>query len=182
MPAMALPETPSDTTADLDQFAAVTGEAEPPPPYSVLADAREAAERGTDAFRTFWLALSPFERDTIRQHMDEFQRTAKTADDPFGLPPVAPPEQQQAEPPMTQPDAGPAPVHSPPTPANPLHAAMFSAELDHEARAATKDGLVALRKWSKTLSRDDRDLILHTVPANIEQLARDADAQRGLAL
>ena len=126
MPTMALPEAASDTTAELDQFAAVTGEAEPPPPYSVLADAREAAERGTDAFRAHWLALSPFERDTIRQHLDEFQRTAKTADDPFGLPPVAPPEQQQAEPPRPNLSLGRRRSVPLPTPANPLHPAMFS--------------------------------------------------------
>jgi hypothetical protein len=165
-----LRQAPTDTTADLNQFAAVTGDAEAPPPYSVLANAREAAERGTDAFRAFWLALSPFERDTIRHHMDEFQATAKTAADPFGLPPIAPPEQQRAAPLSPQPDAGqlvaPGDVFN---------------ELDHEARAATKDGVVAFRGWWKTVRTADKDLIRHFQP-DYEKLAADADAQRGLIL
>src|SRR6185436_16643089 len=152
-------DTAVDTTADLDQFAAVTGEAEPPPPYSALANAREAAERGTDAFRAHWLGLLPFERDTIRQHLDEFQRTAKTADDPFGLPPVAPPEQQQAEPPLTQPDAGPASVSSPADAGQPFAPGDVFAELQYEALAATKAGAAGLEAWKKTLSKSDRDLM-----------------------
>jgi hypothetical protein len=181
MPAMALPEASTDTTADLDQFAAVTGEAEPPPPYSALADAREAAERGTDAFRIFWLALSPFERDTIRHHMDEFKATAKTADDPFGLPPIAPPEQQQAEPHFTPPDAGPASGPVPSDAGQPIAAGDVFSELDHEARAATKDGVTAFAAWWKTLRKSDKDLLQMLRP-EYDRLAADADARQGLAL
>jgi len=181
MPTMALPEAASDTTAELDQFAAVTGEAEPPPPYSVLADAREAAERGTDAFRAHWLGLSPFERDTIRQHLDEFQRTAKQADNPFGLPPIAHPEQQQAEPPLTQPDAGPASGSSPADAGQPCAPGDVFAELDHEARAATRDGKAALEVWWKTLRKGDKDLLQPFRP-EYDRLAAEADAARGLAL
>jgi len=181
IPARERIDTAVDTTAELDQFAAVTGEAEPPPPYSVLADAREAAERGTDAFRAHWLALSPFERDTIRQHLDEFQRTAKTADDPFGLPPVAPPEQQQADPSASQPVAGPAPVSSPSDAGQPFAPGDVFAELDHDARAATRDGKTALEVWWKTLRKGDKDLLQPFRP-EYDRLAAEADAARGLAL
>ena len=172
----------TDTTDDLDQFAAVTGEAEPPPPYSVLADAREAAERGTDAFRIFWLALSPSERDGIRHHMDEFKLTAKTADDPFGLPPLAsPPEQRQDEIAMPQPDAGPAPAPFPSDAGQPFAEGDVFNQLDHEAKAATKDGVAAFEKWWKTLRKSDKDLLQMLRP-EYEQLAADADARQGLAL
>jgi len=181
IPARERIDTAVDTTAELDQFAAVTGEAEPPPPYSVLADAREAAERGTDAFRAHWLGLSPFERDTIRQHLDEFQRTAKTADDPFGLPPVAHPEQQQADPSASQPVAGPASVSSPADAGQPFAPGDVFAELDHEARAATRDGKAALDAWWKTLRKGDKDLLQPFRP-EYDRLAAEADAQRGLAL
>jgi hypothetical protein len=77
----------ADAAADLDQFAAVTGDAEALPPRDILAEAREIAAGGTVLFREFWAALGVRERDSIRQHLDEFQRAAKTADDPFGLPP-----------------------------------------------------------------------------------------------
>jgi len=185
MPTMALPEAASDTTSDLDHFAAnfdaTTGEAEPPPPYSVLADAREAAERGTDAFRAHWLGLSPFERDTIRQHLDEFQRTAKTADDPFGLPPVAPSEQPQADPHIARPEAGPASVSSPADAGQLFAPGDVFAELDHEARAATRDGKAALDAWWKTLRKGDKDLLQPFRPECV-RLAAEADAARGLAL
>ena len=154
---------------------------EPPPPYSVLADAREAAERGTDAFRTFWLALSPLERDTIRHHMDEFKATAKTADDPFGLPPLAPPEQRQDETATPQPDAGPAPGPFPSDAGQPIAAGDVFSELDHEARAATKDGVAAFEKWWKTLRKSDKDLLQMLRP-EYDRLAADADARQGLAL
>jgi phage recombination protein Bet len=174
-------DTAADTTEALDQFAAVTGEAEPPPPYSVLADAREAAERGTDAFRIFWLALSPFERDTIRHHMDEFKATAKTAADPFGLPPLTPPEQRQDETAMPPSDAGPAPGPFPSDAGQPVAAGDVFSELDHEARAATKDGVAAFEKWWKTLRRSDADLI-RAFRDEYRSLAAEADARQGLAL
>ena len=182
MPATALPDMPSDTTADLDQFAAVTGDAEDFPARDIFALAHAAAERGATAFREFWRSgLEPFERDALRPGLGGYQKIAVTADDPFGLPPIAQPEQQQAEPPMSQPDAGPAPGPFPSDAGQPIAAGDVFAERDYEARAATKDGLVAWRKWSKNLSRDDRDLILPLFP-EYEQLAREADAQRGLAL
>jgi hypothetical protein len=181
MPPAALAEVPSgsaaDTTAELDQFAAVTGDAEPIPERDILAEARTAAQYGTMLFRKFWNTLSPPERDSIRQHLDEFQHTAKQADDPFGLPPL---EQQQVDP-HHQPAAGPAPVHSPTDAGQPLADGDVFAELDHQARAATRNGVAAFRAWWKNLPRDDKDLIRALQP-EYEQMAGDADAQRGLAV
>lgn len=177
MPAMTLPDASTDTTADLDQFAHLTGDAEPPPRRDILAEAREVAAGGTVLFREFWANLSPRERDSIRQHLDEFHTAAKTADDPFGLPPLA---QQQADPPVP-PDAGPAPVLSPADAGQPFAPGDVFAELDHDARAATKDGVTAFRQWWKTVRPGDKELIRPLQP-EYEQLAAEADAQRGLAL
>lgn len=177
IPARERIDTASDTTADLDQFAAVAGDAEPPPMRDILAEAREVAGGGTVLFREFWANLSPFERDSIRQHLDEFHTAAKTADDPFGLPPLA---QQQADPPVP-PEAGPAPVLSPAGAGQPFTPGDVFAELDHDARAATKDGVTAFRQWWKTVRPGDKDLIRPFQP-EYEQLAAEADAQRGLAL
>jgi hypothetical protein len=57
---------------------------------------------------------------------------------------------------------------------------VFS-ELDHEARAATKEGVTAFAAWWKTLRRSDAGLI-HALKPEYETLAAEADAQRGLAL
>jgi hypothetical protein len=166
MPAMALSDAPadtaSDTTADLDQFAAVTGEAEAFPERDILAEARDAAEHGRDAFAAFWQALSMTERDSIRQHMDEFRTTALQADDPLGLPPLPAAETVTEE----APSAGARDVFR---------------ELEHEARAATKEGAAAFAAWWKTLRKADKDL-LNAFKAEYEQMAAEADAQRGLAL
>jgi len=166
MPATALPDAPSDTasdtTAELDQFAAVTGDAEPFPPRDILAEARAVAEHGTEQFRAYWRALSGDERNSIRIHLDTLKSTAQQADDPFGLPPLDAAE-AVAE---VLPEAGPRDVF---------------AELDHAARAATREGLKAFNAWWKTLRREDADLI-RMFRAEYERLAAEADAQRGLAL
>jgi hypothetical protein len=80
-------DTTSDTTAVLNQFASVTGEAEPPEQRDILAEGRAAAANGVAAFAAFWKSLSKPERDSIRGHLATFERTAKQVDDPFGLPP-----------------------------------------------------------------------------------------------
>jgi hypothetical protein len=181
IPAMALPEAPSDTTAELDQFAAVTGDAEPPPYVDFFAEAHAVAQRGTDAFRTFWGDLSPDQRDVLRVHLAEYRRIAKQADDPFGLPPLDTAEQQRADPQM-QPAAGPAPDVSPSSDAGqPFAPGDVFGELDHEARAATKEGTTAFNAWWKTLRRADADL-LRALRPEYERLAAEADAQSGMAL
>jgi hypothetical protein len=179
MPAMALPEAPSDTTADLDQFAAVTGDAEDLPPRDILAEAHDKAEHGTADFTTFWQSLSMPERDSIRQHMAEFKDMAVFADkvaakharqagaednpdDPFGLLPL--------------PAAEPLPE-----PAQPVAGQDVFAELEHEARAATRDGKAAFEQWWKTLRGADKAL-MQPFKGEYERLAEDADTQRGLAL
>jgi hypothetical protein len=178
MPATALPEVSTDTTADLDQFAAVTGDAEPIPERDILAEARDAAERGTAPFRRFWSDLSASERDIIRVHLVEFQAAARTADDPFGLAPLSPPEQPQAEFPIAQPATGPAPVVPPSDAGQPFAPGDVFAELDHDARAATKDGSKAFEAWWKTLRRGDADLIRAFRP-EYDRLAAEADASSG---
>jgi hypothetical protein len=102
-----------DAAADLDQFAAVTGDAEPPPARDILAEAREVAAGGTTLFREFWAGLSPPERDGIRQHMEEFQRAARAADDPFGLPTSRAMEEEGAPPEHLAPAEPPPPVDTP---------------------------------------------------------------------
>ena len=102
-------ETATDTAPDLDKFASVTAsvtsehideetgeivgdllsETEPPPERDILGEARSASLRGTESFRNFWVGLSQPERNSIRQHLKEFERAAKAASDPFDLPPVA---------------------------------------------------------------------------------------------
>jgi hypothetical protein len=181
MPSTALPDTTADTTSELDQFAAVTGDAEPMPMRDILAEAHAAAERGTAPFRAFWADLSPPERDSIRVHLVEFQAAAKTADDPFGLSPLAPPEQPQAESPIAQPATGPAPVAPPSGAGQPFAPGDVFAELDYEARAATKEGVTAFAAWWKTLRRSDADLLRAFRP-EYEKLAAEADAAQGLAL
>jgi len=181
MSATALPDMPSDTTAELDQFAAVTGDAEPIPERDILAEAHGAAERGTAPFRAFWADLSAAERDSIRVHLVEFQAAARTADDPFGLSPLTPPEQPQAESPIAQPATGPAPVAPPSGAGQPFAPGDVFAELDHEARAATKEGVTAFAAWWKTLRRSDADLLRAFRP-EYEKLAAEADAAQGLAL
>jgi len=177
MPMAALPEVAADTTADLDQFAkdsrdraveelahfdAMTGEVEPPPSRDILAEAREVAAGGAVLFREFWQGLSPPERDSIRVHLVEFQTIAKTADDPFGLPPLPAAETvTEAE--------------------QPVVARDVFAELDHEARAATREGERAFEAWWKTLRRGDADLI-RAFRDEYRNMALAVDAQRGLAL
>jgi len=181
MPAMALPEAATDTTADLDQFAAVTGDAEPPPYPDIFALAHAEAERGTAAFRAFWQALEPADRDVIRAGLAGYEKIAKQADDPFGLPPLTPPEQPQDGFPIAQPATGPAPVVPPSDAGQPFAPCDVFAELDHEARAATKDGTAAFNAWQKTLRRSDRDLLRPHFP-EYERLAAEADASSGLPL
>lgn len=87
--------TVADTTAALDQFAAVTGEVEPPPVRDIIAEMRAADKKGQAAKEAFWDSLSPAEKDSIRQHLAASTRTAtgkvKAAEeDPFGLPPLPP--------------------------------------------------------------------------------------------
>jgi hypothetical protein len=103
----------TDAAADLDQFAAVTGEAEPLPQRDILAEAREVAAGGTVLFREFWAGLSPAERDGIRQHMEEFQRAARAADDPFGLPTSRAMEEEGAPPEHLAPAEPPPPADTP---------------------------------------------------------------------
>ena len=190
-------DTAADTTAELDQFAAVAGEAEDFPARDIFAEAHAAAERGTTAFREFWRSgLLPDERDVLRPGLDGYQKIAATADDPFGLPPIdhdprgprlpregmpSPPEQQQAEPPITQPDAGPAPAPIPSDAGQLIAEGDVFSELDHEARAATKDGVAAFEVWWKTLRKGDKDLLQPFRP-EYDRLAAEADAARGLAL
>jgi len=162
MPATALPEAPSDTTADLDQFAAVAGDIEPPPERDILAEARDAAERGRAAFEAFWQSLSRSERADIVGHMDEFRNTALRADSPFDLPPLP------AIDPVTEPE-------------QPVAAHDVFAELDRDAKAAAEEGSAELAKWWKTLRRGDADLIRALRP-EYQRLAEEADAQHGLAL
>lgn len=182
IPARERIDTAVDTTAELDQFAAVAGEAEDFPARDIFAEAHAAAERGTTAFREFWRSgLLPDERDVLRPGLDGYQKIAATAADPFGLPPLAPPEQQQAEPPLTQPEAGPASVSSPADAGQPFAPGDVFAELQYEALAATKAGSAGLEAWKKTLSKSDRDLMRPHF-AEYERLAKAEDAQRGLAL
>jgi len=182
IPARERSDAPSDTTTDLDQFAAVTGDAEDFPARDIFALAHAAAERGAAAFREFWRSgLEPFERDALRPGLGGYQKIAVTADDPFGLPPIAPPEQQQAEPPMSQPDAGPASGPFPHDAGQPIAPGDVFSELDHEARAATKEGVAAFEKWWKTLRRSDADLI-RALRDEYHSLAAEADARQGLAL
>jgi hypothetical protein len=181
IPVMALPPEPSDTTADLDQFAAVTGEAEPPPALDPSVEADSVAEMGMAALERFWQQLTPAQKRALKPRLEVLKAIAATVDDPFGLPPLAPPEQRQDEISTSPPDAVPASGVSPADAGQPFAEGDVFSQLDHEAKAATKDGIAAFRKWSKTLSRDDRDLILHMFP-EYELLARNADAERGLAL
>jgi hypothetical protein len=181
IPARERSAAPSDTTAELDQFAAVTGEAEPPEEYDLRAEGHDAAERGTELLRAWYRPLSPDERKQVAPYLEELKAIAATADDPFGLPPLAPPEQQQAEPPNTRPNAGPAPGPFPSDAGQPFAEGDVFSQLNHEARAATKEGVVAFRAWWKTVRPADKDLIRHFQP-DYEKLAADADAQRGLAL
>lgn len=83
-------DAPSDTTAALDQFAAVTGDVEPPPVRDILAEMRAANKKGSAAKEEFWDSLSAAEKDSIRQHLASLKRTPKKAqeEDPFGLPPL----------------------------------------------------------------------------------------------
>lgn len=173
-----LHQAPADTTAELDQFAAVTGEPEPPPVRDIIAEAREVAGGGVTLFREYWGNLSPEEKASIRQHLDELKRIAETSDkDPFGLPPL---EQPQAAP-EPRPDAGPAPGISPPDAGQTFATGDVFADLDHAARAATREGVTAFRGWWRALRPDDKDLLRAFQP-EYERLAADADAQRGLAL
>jgi hypothetical protein len=181
IPARERIDAPSDTTADLDQFAAVTGDAEPIPERDILAEARDVAERGTAQFRRFWADLSAAERDSIRAHLVEFQAAARTADDPFGLAPLSPPEQPQDEIPIAQPATGPAPVVPPSDAGQPYATGDVFAELDYQARAATKDGAKAFEAWWKTLRRGDKDLLQAFRP-EYDRLAAEADASSGLRL
>ena len=151
------------------------------PERDILAEAHAAAERGTAPFRAFWADLSAAERDSIRAHLVEFQAAARTADDPFGLSPLAPPEQPQAESPIAQPATGPAPVAPPSGAGQPFAPGDVFAELDYEARAATKEGVTAFAAWWKTLRRSDADLLRAFRP-EYEKLAAEADAAQGLAL
>jgi len=167
MPTSALPDAPSDTTADLDQFAAVTGDAEPIPERDILAEAREKAEHGVADFTAFWQTLSTPERDSIRGHLVEIETTARRADSPFHLDPL-PSEMTHADEPVTE-------------PAQPVAARDVFAELDRDAKAAAVLGGAELAKWWKTLRRGDADLIRAFRP-EYEQLAKEADAQHGLAL
>jgi len=176
-----LRQMPSDTTEALDQFAAVTGDAEPIPPRDILAEARDAAERGTAQFRRFWADLSAAERDSIRAHLVEFQAAARTADDPFGLAPLSSPEQPQDEIPIAQPATGPAPVVPPSDAGQPYATGDVFAELDYQARAATKDGAKAFEAWWKTLRRGDKDLLQAFRP-EYDRLAAEADTSSGLRL
>jgi hypothetical protein len=80
--------SPISAASDLDQFAAVTGEPEPPPERDILAEARGASLRGVEAFRDYWVGLSQAERNSIKSHLSEFETAAKRADDPFDLPPL----------------------------------------------------------------------------------------------
>ena len=82
--------SPISAAADLDQFAAITGEPEPEPTpeRDILAEARSASLRGVEAFRDYWVALSQTDRNSIRSHLSEFEAAAKRADDPFDLPPL----------------------------------------------------------------------------------------------
>jgi phage recombination protein Bet len=157
-------DTVADTTSDLDQFAAVTGDAEPAPTRDIIAEAREHAERGKAVFTAFWQSLSAPERDSIRGHLTEFQYTAKQADDPFGLPPL----------PAAEPVTEPLP-HSIANESQRIEATDVFADLDREARAATKEGTAAFIIWWKTLRRGDADL-LRTFRTEYEHLAAAADA------
>jgi len=181
--------TSSDTTDALDHFAAnfdaTTGEVEPLPVFDLFAETQAASERGPDTLLALWEALSPADKRTLKPHLEAYKaiaaRAAKQADDPFGLPPVAHPEQQQADPSASQPVAGPAPVVSPADAGQPFAPGDVFAELDHDARAATRDGKTALDAWWKTLRKGDKDLLQPFRP-EYDRLAAEADAARGLAL
>jgi len=167
MPATALPEAPADTTADLDQFAAITGDPEPPPVFDLFAETQAAAERGMDTLEAFWKPLSPADKSRLKPHLDAYKGIAKIADktppDPFGelgLPEVVPV--------LTEPEEA-------------VVARDVFAELDRDAKAAAEEGSAELSKWWKTLRRGDADLIRHFRP-EYERLAKEADAQHGLAL
>jgi len=162
IPARERMAAPAGTTADLDQFAAVTGDAAPPPERDILAEARDAAEHGRAAFEAFWQSLSRSERADIVGHMDEFRNTALRADSPFDLPPLPAAE------PVTE-------------PAQPVAARDVFRELEHEARGATREGAAGFEAWWKTLRKADKDL-LQPFKMEYEQMAAEADAQRGLAL
>lgn len=185
IPARERIDTAVDTTAELDQFAAVTGEAEPPPFFDLFVELQAASERGMEALEAFWEPLSPADKRALKPHLEAYKAIAKRADlttpDPFGLVALATQEQQQAEPPLTQPDAGPAPVSSPADAGQPFAPGDVFAELDHEARAATRDGKKALEVWWKTLRKGDKDLLQPFRP-EYDRLAAEADAARGLAL
>jgi hypothetical protein len=98
----------SDTAADLDQFAAGTGEVEDFPARDIFAEAHAAAKRGTTAFREFWRSgLLPDERDVLRPGLDGYQKIAAAAVNPFDPKPAGgsfPSSQQGA------PDPAPAPT------------------------------------------------------------------------
>lgn len=158
--------TPADTTADLDQFAAVTGDAEPPEVFDLAAETQAAAERGMATLQALWEPLSAAEKRAMKPQLEAYKAIARAADaatdDPFGLPPLLAAE------PMTEPQ-------------QPVAARDVFRELEHEARAATKEGAAAFAAWWKTLRKTDKDL-LNAFKAEYEQMAADADSQRGLAL
>ena len=66
-------------------------------------------------------------------------------------------------------------------PQQPVAARDVFRELEHEARAATKEGAAGLKAWWATLSRADKTL-MQPFKAEYERLAEETDAQRGLAL
>ena len=82
---------------------------------------------------------------------------------------------------MSQPDAGPASGPFPHDAGQPIAPGDVFSELDHEARAATKEGAAAFEKWWKTLRRSDADLI-RALRDEYRSLAAEADARQGLAL
>lgn len=88
-------DTTSDTTATLNQFAA-----EAPEGYAdrdgvmgatgeyLLGLARETSLRGSAVFRKWCDTLTEAQRQELKDHIADLWKTAKQADDPFGLPPT----------------------------------------------------------------------------------------------
>jgi ABC-type oligopeptide transport system ATPase subunit len=125
-------------------------------PLAIEPVAEATAQRGTDAFRTYWGTLNKRDRDALKPRLKEFQKMAEDADardaDPFGLPPITEvPAQSDGD------AAAPAPTEGA------EESGASSAPKDDpltlldQARAKAMEGAKALRSWRNRLTTEQID-------------------------